>query len=97
MLFAVNEDYFAEYLLIENAEFRILNKDALLKVLHTSPNAYIQSRNYFESECQNMLDFIRWYNLLDCHLLVKSIEVYAASFLEEWDTNVHEFKSVSFF
>ena len=43
-----------------------------------------------------MLEFLRWYNLLDCHLLTESIKKYSDGFLDNWGTNIHEFKSVSF-
>ena len=42
-----------------------------------------------------MLEFLRWYNLLDCQVLTKAIEKYARGFLEVWTINIHHFKSVS--
>ena len=56
----------------------------------------VESIEYFESNCSTMLEFLRWYNLLDCHLLLKAIEKYANGYLQDWETNIHNFKSVSF-
>ena len=64
-------------------------------ILHTSPERFLKSKEYFDENCTTMLDYLRWYNLLDCRLLCHAIEKYAKGFLDEWDTNVHEFKSVS--
>ena len=96
-LFGVENNFFADYIKLENSQIQVLNRHALTKALHTSPNAFVQSKEYFQANCLNMLDFLEWYNLLDCQLLVKSIEIYASCFLEEWNTNVHDFKSVSIY
>ena len=66
-------------------------------MLHTSPSRYLKSLEHFDDECTNMIQFLRWYNLLDCHLLCEAIAKYSRGFVEEWDTNVHDFKSVSKF
>ena len=67
----------------------------LRRILHTSPVRFLRSREYFDENCSTMLEFLRWYNLLDCRVLEKAITKYADGFLTQWQTNVHEFKSVS--
>ena len=81
---------------IRNGTLICMDRSALGRILHTSPERYLKSKEYFEENCSTMLDFLRWYNLLDCRLLCKAIEKYAKGFLDEWQTNVHEFMSVSF-
>ena len=71
------------------------DRSELRRILHTSPVRYLKSKDYFENHCSTMMEFLRWYNLLDCELLVQAITKYADGFLTEWQTNVHEFKSVS--
>ena len=79
------------------AEFLCRDRVKLRRILHTSPVRFLRSRDYFEKNCTTMLEFLRWYNLLDCRVLEKAITKYADGFLTQWQTNVHEFMSVSFF
>ena len=79
---------------IEHKKMIIIDNRALSTLLHTCPSRFQLSRKYFEESCSTMLEFLRWYNLLDCHLLCKAIEIFAEGFLK-WNTNVHSFKSVS--
>ena len=58
--------------------------------LHTSPSRYAASKDYFESHCISMLDYLEAYNMLDCKLLIQSIENYAEGFLTEWGMNIHD-------
>ena len=62
--------------------------------LETSPTRFAASKWYFEENCVTMLDFLEWYNLIDCKLLSASIEKYAEGFLQSWNVNVHEFISL---
>ena len=73
----------------------ILDEAKLHQFLHTSPKKFLLSKDYFERNCTTMLEYLRWYNLLDCHLLAESIRRYADGFLEVWKINIHRFKSVS--
>ena len=43
----------------------------LEKCLHTSPMKYEDSKNNFEKNCQNMLVYLKYYNLNDVRLLEK--------------------------
>ena len=92
----MREEFFGEFLELDNLSLKILNKSEFARILHTSPAQYRAALKYFEEKCTNMLEFLRWYNLLDCHLLTESIKKYSAGFLDNWGTNIHEFKSVSF-
>ena len=71
---------------------RVLVEDSseLLCHLHTSPSRYAASLDYFRTRCVNMINYLEYYNMLDCKLLILSIEKYAEGFLAEWGINVHE-------
>ena len=94
-LFRVNEGFFQNLVEIRNLQLVILNKPGLLQILHTSPARYVASHEYYERNCTNMLEFLAWYNILDCKLLADAIERYADGFLTDWKTNIHQFMSVS--
>ena len=79
---------------IQNERVVVTDKIAMSKVLHTSLRKFLRSKAEFE-KCLTMLDFLRWYNLLDCELLYRAIKNFAAGFLKDWNTNIHRFKSVS--
>jgi hypothetical protein len=66
----------------------------LIRLLHTSPDKYEASEYFFNTNCNNMLDFLRVYNLNDCHLLCESIDAYGTGFLNEYNVNVHSFMSL---
>ena len=80
---------------IERIEVTVIDKRALAALLHTCPSRFLLSKKYFDESCTTMLEFLRWYNLLDCHLLSRAIKIFGEGFLK-WQTNVHSFKSVSF-
>lgn len=69
-------------------------KSKLSKMLHTSPKRFEISKLEFVRNCSNMEDYLRTYNLNDCYLLLKSIEKYAAGFLNDFGVNVHKFMSL---
>ena len=96
-MFGVTFDFFAGCAEINKGSLKILDKNGLAKLLHTSPECYLESKMYFNENCYNMLDFLKWYNILDCKLLSEAIQRYAQGFLSDWKTNIHMFKSVSFF
>ena len=93
-LFGSETDIFQNLVKFENGQILITNEKGMTEFLHTSPKRYFLSKEKFDLDCRNMLDFIRWYNLLDCHLLAKAIESYAQGFRDAWRVNVHDFKSV---
>ena len=66
----------------------------IVTLLHTSPNKYAASKDYFDSNCINMLDYLEFYNSLDCELLIQSIEKYTEGFISLWNVNVHDFISL---
>ena len=80
---------------IQNDEVYVSDQSNLSRFLHTCPTRFRISKEYFEANCSTMLEFLRWYNLLDCHVLCQAIEKYADGFLTDWRTNIHGFKSVS--
>ena len=89
------ENLSLEFLIrIENGEVVVIDKLTLSKTLHTSLKKFLRSKAEFE-KCLTMLEFLRWYNLLDCDLLYRAIKNFAAGFLKDWNTNIHRFKSVS--
>ena len=94
VLFSTDEKTFCEFVSIENQTITIINRDKLSEFLHTSPEKFLASKEKFEADCENMLEFLRWYNLVDCRLLTESIKKYAKGFLEEWGINIHLYKSV---
>ena len=79
---------------IENEAISITERNELMNVLHTSVEKFLRSKREFD-KCSTMLEFFRWYNALDCQLLCFAIKNFAAGFLEDWQTNIHRFKSVS--
>ena len=94
-LFQFEECTLDSLIRIENGNLVASDSKGLARLLHTCPSRFLLSSEYFENNCSTMLDFIRWYNLLDCHLLCQAIEKYAAGFLDDWNTNIHSFRSVS--
>ena len=82
---------------VKNNELIIKNREKLGEFLHTSPKKYFLSKKKFEDDCENMLEFLRWYNIVDCRLLTECIKKYAKGFRDEWNINIHLFKSVSIF
>ena len=79
---------------IEKGAIFVIDQTSLAGLLHTDLKKFLRSKKQFET-CVTMLDFIRWYNLLDCDLLCRAIKNFAAGFLQDWNTNIHQFKSVS--
>ena len=79
---------------IDNGRIFISNRQELMDVLHTSVGKFLRSKREFD-KCSTMLEFLRWYNALDCQLLCFAIKNFAAGFLDDWQTNIHRFKSVS--
>ena len=73
---------------------KISDADSLAAQLHTSPEKYEASAQTFTENCSNMMDYLESYNLLDCELLMKSIQNYAAGFQEDWNINIHDSMSL---
>ena len=71
-----------------------IGKSQIAQKLHTSPKRFEISKLEFIKNCSNMEDYLRTYNLNDCYLLLKSIENYAAGFLNDFGVNVHRFMSL---
>ena len=79
---------------ITDGNVNLNDAETFRKNLHSSPKCYAASKRYFDANCVSMLDFLEWYNMLDCRLLSASIENYTQGFLDEWGVNVHEFISL---
>ena len=70
------------------------NELFLTNKLHTSPSKYESSKIQFQTQCTNMLDYLKEYNLNDCRLLCSSIIKYAEGFLQQWNVNIHQSMSL---
>ncbi|CAG5111063.1 Oidioi.mRNA.OKI2018_I69.chr2.g5399.t1.cds [Oikopleura dioica] len=72
------------------AEKKFCKSDEAQMFFHTSIDKYTASREYFDDKCKSMVDFLKEYNLLDCRLLLKSINAYAEGFLQEYGIDIHK-------
>ena len=65
--------------------------EKILKKLLVSPLAYEQSRLLFDQKCSSMVEYLKFYNLLDTQILLQSIQTYAEGFMD-WNLDIYQLR-----
>ena len=50
----------------DELDFTVDFDEKFYRVFNISPKAYEESKEFFDTNCKNMLDYLSHYNLIDC-------------------------------
>lgn len=60
------------------------------KYFHLCPAKYLDSADYFIENCENMIDYLREYNLVDCRILSDAVKNHCEGFSKDFGVDLHK-------